>query len=465
MVLLWLAGTPIAVLAVPGAILGTIAARRWPAAAVVGILGIGAFIGSLTAFVGLPVESMTQVGLVCLWLAVLIVYLTGEPRGRLWVWPGLALPTAYALLTCVYVFTSESLSLAFLDFRVTVWYMLATLLLAVAPWSAEVFRRIARGVLVVALLVGIYAVYRYIVGPSDDELTLAGSTVQRISPTVAIRFFGSFLSAFQLAAWCAVAVPFLLAMAFYFRGRWRGIAAAALAMSVFAIFASDVRTGLVAAVLGLAVVMPLFLIAPVFAGQRVAASFLATVGILVAGFGGYTVVVSGSEERSERFERILQPTQDLAYQERLTRWEEALAVMADEPLGYGLGTQGYVGQSKNPEGQTGPFNLDSAYLKIGIQQGYIGMALFILGLVSLMLALGVRAVRATSRWSAAAAIGACGSLAASAFLLYTGIYALEGQPALFTWIIAGIGVAQFTSSARTQDPEPPPSELPAHSRP
>ncbi|MDQ3728731.1 MAG: hypothetical protein M3355_03990, partial [Actinomycetota bacterium] len=175
----------------------------------------------------------------------------------------------------------------------------------------------------------------------------------------------------------------------------------------------------------------------------------------LAGVGGYSVVIADSEADSDRFSRILNPSEDEAFQDRLIRWEEALDVIDREPFGHGLGTQGLVGQNINENGRVGPFNLDSAYLKVGIQQGYLVMGLFVLSLLVLLGGLVHGSLTTMDRWRCALAIGACGTLVAQMIFFFSGIYS-EGVTALSAWILIGIGAAQFTSLDSTaREPSAP----------
>src|SRR3569832_174469 len=93
--------------------------------------------------------------LLCLWIAVLGSYATGQVREPLWLLPALIPLALYALISALQMLASDSVSLAFADYRTSIWYMLSVLLLAVAPWRAEAYRRIALGFTAVALLVGL----------------------------------------------------------------------------------------------------------------------------------------------------------------------------------------------------------------------------------------------------------------------------------------------------------------------
>ena len=443
-IFLGFAGAPLYLVAVPAVILGTVAAIARPALGLLAILLASGFIGTLIAFTGLPVGPLTEVGLLCLFFAAIYLVASSRAERRTWLWPILILPILYLLLTTVQMITSESLTYAFQDFRITTWYMVAVVLLGLGPWDSLMYRRVALGLIVIAALVGLYALYRYIAGPSPEEFEQARGAIQRIAFSVPIRFFGSFLSAFQLAAWCGTALPFLLALSFVTRGRWRFGAIAAIGLCLFAVLASEVRTGIVAIVIAMGAVLVLFMSSRAFQIERFALGVLALLGVGLVGLGAYGVVIADSEADADRFSRILTPGEDEAFQDRLIRWEEALDVIDQEPFGHGLGTQGLVGQNVNENGRVGPFNLDSAFLKVGIQQGYLMMGLFILSLVVLLIGLAQRSVTANDRWRCALGIGACGTLIAQMVFFFSGIYS-EGVTALFAWILIGMGAAQFTS--------------------
>ena len=444
LLLLTFAGAPLPLLVLPALLLGTTAAVARPEYGLLAILLASGFIGTLIAFTGLPVGPLTELGLLCLLFAAIYLFSSGRASRRVRLWAVLIPPSLYLLLTVIQLFTSESLDYAFQDFRITTWYMAALLILALGPWGNETYKRVARGLILIAGLVGAYAIFRYVVGPSPEEFAQARGAVQRIAESVPIRFFGSFLSAFQLAAWCAAAVPFLLALSFVTRGRWRAGAVAAIGACLFGVLASEVRTGLVAVVFAVAIVVALFLLSRAFHVERFALGFFAVLALALAGVGGYTVVIADSEADADRFSRILNPGEDEAFQDRMIRWEEALDVIDKEPFGYGLGTQGLVGQNINENGRVGPFNLDSAFLKVGIQQGYLVMALFVLSLLVLLGGLAQGSITTADPWRCALGIGACGTLVAQIIFFFSGIYS-EGVTALFAWILIGIGAAQFTS--------------------
>jgi hypothetical protein len=320
------------------------------------------------------------------------------------------------------------------------------LLVAIAPWSPETVRRLAKGVAGVALAVGAYALFRKITGSSGAEMTLAReSTGVRVNE--AIRFFGSFLGPQQLAAWGAAAVPFFLAAGLAWRGRWQAIALSASALCAFAVIASDIRTGMVGAGAGVLSVLLLYQVSQAFRGPRLAIGLVAAVGVIGVAGVGYLATLADSDSSVTRLENLLKPSDDFAYQQRTARWDEAIDDINREPLGYGLGTVGTVGVLENPENFAGPINLDSSYLKVGLEQGYPILILFVVSLLALLGGLARRAVAAHEAWRAALGIAACGTLVSQIVLYYGSTY-IEGIPALFAWVLIGLGTAPFTFVAR-----------------
>lgn len=445
------AGAPRFTLALPALVVGTTIAIASPALMIASVLLVGGFIGTIIAFVGLPVDAFSAFVLLCLWFAVIYARLSGRVGGTTLLLPALIPLLLYALISVIQLLASGSLEFAVADFRLTVWYMLAVVLLAVAPWGRMTFRRIVAAFVAVSLLVGLYALYRQITGPSLSEFLLARESVQREIFFAPVRFFGSFLSAFQLAAWCAIGLPALVAIGLAGRGTWRLAAFSAAVLYAYAIFVSEVRSGLVAAAAGVAIVLVLVLFSRAFTVQKVPVILIAVLALTIVGGAGYALVVPEANEGAERFERILSPTEDASFRQRIDRWELALDLIEERPFGYGLGTQGAVGQDENPEGRVGPINLDSAYLKVGIQQGSAVMVLFVAAQLALLAGLAHRSIRTRDRWRSALGIGACGVLVAQMILYVNGTYS-EGVTALAAWILIGVGVAQFSSPARLDRP-------------
>ena len=407
-------------------------------------------IGTLTAFTPVPVTPLVDFVLLCLWLGVAGTYLLSDSPRRPWLWPGLVAPLLYLVVSALQVPLAESLDLGFASFRASVWYMLAFVLVGLAPWPAGTLSRISRGVVVVALALGTYCTFRFITGESAQEYAAARAA----APSLDDRFSGSMLSANQLSAWSGTAIPFCLALAIGWGGRWRLVALGAVGTLAVVLLATDVRGGVAAAAAGVLLALLLHQLAPVFPG-RVGVGLLAAALVAAVAVGAYAVAAEGTS-RADRLESLLDPAEDVTYSERLKRWDLAVDVMGDNPLGLGLGTVGEVAVRKNPAGSAVDRNLDSSYLKVGLEQGVIVMGLFVLALLFLLAGMALRALRSTAPESASLAIGGSGSLAALLILFYSGTY-IEGMPIVASWLMVGLGVAAVTTSDGTRNVKPNPA--------
>jgi hypothetical protein len=444
-------GNAIVVVALPGAIAAAMFAVRRPVAMTLAVFLLSGLVGTLTAFTPIPVTGLVDFLLAGLWLGVVGTYLTGRAERRAWLWPALIAPGLYIGITAFEVLLTHPVSLGLQGFRAASWYMAAFLLVALAPWSERTHARIARGIAVVGLLVGAYCTYRWLVGESAKETIAARNAQPGIPPSIQARFFGSFLSANQLAGWTATMIPFLLAGAISWRGRWRLLAAAAIPLLAVPLLASTIRTGALAAAAGIFVVLLLALLLRAARG-RLAAALVALLAAGVVGAGAYDLTIGGSGKQSTRFANLLSPEKDLAYTLRQQRWSQAWSDIQDNPWGHGLGTSGGAA-ARNPSGPVITPYIDSSYLVVGLQQGLMIMLLYVFALVSLAVALARRASLIPDPGRAFLAIGACGTLVAMLVLFYAGVYS-EGAYIAGAWVIVGLGVAQVT--VRTPRPRPQP---------
>jgi hypothetical protein len=441
MLLLRFFGAPLATIAVPAALLGAMLCLAKPATTVSLVIFLTGFIGTVIAHTGIPAESLAQSLLVCIWIAVIGLYASGRARGRLWFWPGLALPALYVVVTAGGILAAENPDAAFDGFKVGAWYMAAFLLIAIAPWGVETFHRIVRGLVGVALAVGLYALFRKVAGPSAEELALA-RTATGVRASEEIRFFGSFLGPQQLAAWGAAAIPFFLGLGLHWKGRWRIAAFLTTGLCTFAVISSDIRTGMVGAAVGIVFVLLLYQLSQSFRGPRLAVGLGATLAVIAVAGAGYFATLAENSSSETRIESLFTPGDDYAYQQRKARWEDAVRDINQKPLGHGVGTVGSA-LIDHPENLAGPVNLDSSYLKIGLEQGYPILILFVVSLLALLGGIARRAIATREPWRAAVGIAACGTLASQVVLYYGSTY-IEGIPALFAWMLIGLGAAPFT---------------------
>lgn len=452
--------SPILVFAIPFLLVGTLVFARFPAVPVVGAVLITAIVGTTTSYLAvIPSVRLAEVTLLCLWLGTIGVFLTNRGGVRSHPLPGTAL-IALFILTGVGWLGLNSNSAGFESFRLSTLFLISVPVLSIAPWSLDTLRTMARGIVAVIALVAGYCALRYAIGSSADEIANARATQPGLPFSEELRFFGSFQSAQELSGWCAVVLPFVLALAIYLRRGWRLLAVAAVGLCALALLASDVRTGVAAAAAGIGVTLTLFALARAYpSGKRVLTTGLLTLGLLVAGVGGYLVTVASSPESSARFEGLLDPGDDPGFEIRQQRWDAAWDEVIDEPLGHGLGTTGAAAFRRSDVLPVGPNPLDSSYLKVGIEQGPIVMVLFVLILLVALAGLAFRTISTDSQLRATLGIAAGGTLTSMIVLFYGSLYSELPSVVVAGWLIVGLGTTALSVFPVGERPAPSQRQL------
>jgi O-antigen ligase len=236
-------------------------------------------------------------------------------------------------------------------------------------------------------------------------------------------------------------------MATVMKGRWRLAALAVIPLCAVAFIASESRAALVAAIVGLAVVLALHSMGRAFPGPRLGAVLAATV-VLVGG-GGAAIALSGgsSNATTKKFSVVLHPNDDAAYRARRAKWDEALRDIRRQPMGHGLGTANQLQEQQGRFVSIGSFSIDNSYLRVGYEQGIVPALLYIAGLLALALALIRRAVVEPDPARAGPALAAAGAMVSYVVVLYPS-NAFDGYAALAAWLLAGVGIAPFLAERR-----------------
>lgn len=416
--------------------------RKWPYAAFTALFVLSGGFWSIQVFTGLPVPASADLVLGGLWLATLYAFLsTGERGAGVRLWPGTVAAVALAGLSLATVFVSDDLVDALYTFRVSYWYMLAAVLVAYAPLPARALWLLTRIALVTAVAVSAYAVLRWAVGPSATESRFARSADVRPFETVGggLRLIGSMGTGHVLASWMAAMTPFCVALATGLRGPWRFVASAAAALCAVALMGTSVRAGIVAAGLGVALVLALAIAGAERRRERVAAALLTA----VVAIGGATVIVgieAGSRDgRSTRLAGLLHPREDASVRGRQQKWADVFEDIHPHPLGQGLGTSGLAHLRFGRYRTISSASIDSTYLKIALEQGLAVMVCFIAVLLLLLAGLSRAALARSGGLGATVATGAAGALLAFGVEMIFDVY-FEGIAALGIWLVIGLGL-------------------------
>jgi O-antigen ligase/polysaccharide polymerase Wzy-like membrane protein len=464
---------PLVAIALPVLLVSAVLCTRRPAGAVTIAFLITGWYGSLAALFGLQARPGVDLVLGGLWIGGALAFL-GTRRGARWLWPGVAACLGYLGLSLLEVFTAPSLDIGLRSFRLTGWYMLSFVVIGYAGWRQATYEKIARCMVVVAFVVGGYAALRWQIGPAKSEVSYAffSGAGQFNYVDGQLKTIGSFASRHQLAFWTACMIPFCVALAMTFSGRWRWLAAAATALCTVGMLSTGVRAAVLGAVAGVLAVFVLYQLSRGFPGLHFGATVSAALAVVVLGSGVY--LATGAKD-SQHYSAIFHPSNDVSYQHRVSKWSAALRDINRHPFGQGLGTAGTLQQHGQTRYlNTASYGLDNAYLQIAYEQGFTVMVLFIGSLLLLLIGLARRAITCVERERAGLAIAAVGVLLSGMILFISGQYH-QDLISLAVWFPVGIGVAQFASRSRAEDaaeasdspiedttePSRPPARVPA----
>lgn len=433
----------------PAAVVGLGALiRTRPTVGVTAAFLFAAFAGTLLAVLDTDPYKFVDASIGALAAAVVLQYLS---RGR----DRRAVPVLGAILVAIVIAVARVYAefaavpeVGSRAFHVFGFYMLLLLAMAYGPWGHETHRRMAKAVLVGVLIVAGYAVLRWIIGPSAAERQVVLSDVVGARYNFAegkLRLFGSFVNTRSLGAWAAVVLPVCVALAIHFRGRWRLASVVAAVLAFAALIGSGMRGGVPAAALGCLVVVGVMTYSRAGGGLRLNVAAVAAVGLIVA-FGALAAVSPDPTVSERSYQTILDPSRDAAYQERLYKWSVAWREADQRPFGHGLGTAGVLALSYQRFPTVGANDVDNSYLKVAVDQGLFGLALFAAALIALLIGLVRRSLRTHDPQRAALGAAGAGVTASFMVVMWSGNY-LEGMPAVTAWLIVGLGVGQFATVA------------------
>jgi hypothetical protein len=444
-------GDPAVALGVLAAVVIAPVCLRLPATAVLVAVLLTATFGSVRAFAGISVSPILDLILAGLWIGLASRILARRSQGVLMP-AGAFLLLAFVVVTAVQILAAPSLSIGMQSFHTTAWYLLLFFLIAFADWDDATYDRIARGVVMIAVLVGGYAVLRMIIGPAPDEEVGA----LREAPNLigeSLGLFGSFFSRHQLAAWCGTVIPFLVLFGVTSRSRWRLIAYCAAVVCTIALFATGIRAGFIGAVIGLGA-LAFLPVSRSRSGIGIGTVALMVIGAITIGAIAFSVALQDPLGRG-RYSAILTPSDDAAYNARIETWNRVLDDVEENPLGHGLGSAGGLQQNSGTTSTSlGSEAIDNSYLLIAYQQGVWVAALFIAGILGLLIGLIRRSVSCPDPRRAGLGLASAAGLASLVFILFTGDY-VEGYNSVLGWVLAGLGVAQFVRMAPARVPETP----------
>jgi hypothetical protein len=423
---------------------------RRPAAATVFAVGLSGTYGSIRAFTGLSAALPIDLILAGLWVGLVLTRIATRSREQNPLWPAFLVIVLYVAVSAIQIAFTTDPHAALFSFRLEGWYLLAIGLIAYAGWDTITYRRVARGVVLVAGFVGAYASLRFFIGPAAQERTLAINTGGAYNFVDGkLRDVGSFSGGHALSFWAGMTAPFCLAAALGWRGRWRLVAGAAFPVLVFAVLASKARGGFLGLLVGVVVVLVLYQLARAMPGLHLGSTTLVLV-TAAAIVGGGLAFVAGSAGQLGRYTHIFSCQREISCVYRTEKWDEAMPGIERNLFGHGIGTASADPALRGPAELTpAVYNLDNSYLKIAWEQGIPVLALFVAGIGLLLARLSWGATRVRDREAAAMGIGAAGTLASGLACFYAEMF-VENIQVVGMWVIVGLGCAFVLSEERKQ---------------
>jgi hypothetical protein len=424
-----------------------VAARR-PAGTLVGLLVASSCVGLVAAYTPLTATTLADLLLLALWLGVLWGVIAGRTRLEVTAFmPGVVLITAYLAVSLVQALLLGDHQVAVYGFRASQWYLaVAPLMIVAGWWTRGRYLWFARAIVVLGVLVGLFALFRYITGPAPQETAVVLSSKSATFEVVhgKLRLFGSFASSKALAGWAAQSIPLLIGLAFALRGKWRIATFAAMGLLAIGMFGSDVRGAVVAVVPAVGIVLLLAQGARGLANVHLGAALAATVAVGLLGIGAFAFTLGGSSHTADRYRFVLSnPSKDPSFQGRLVGWRDVWRDVPTHPVGHGIGTSGSSQRRFGRFQSRVVYASDNGYLRVAYEQGSAVMVLFVVMLVLLVVGIAARALTVPDELAAGVGVGVVGSLIAAMFYMYTEPWN-EGLGWLQLWVLVGFALVGLT---------------------
>ena len=261
----------------------------------------------------------------------------------------------------------------------------------------------------------------------------------------AVKNSGSFTTSFGLASLLTPAGVFALVVA-YMTPRLRPLAGIVFLLCMVGLITSYIRTALVAVVVGsLALAVLMASDARVSARRRAYAAGLIVL-VLAGGYGATLVAGTADKKAEDRAASLLNPLSDESVQTRFDTWQVSLDKLVDQPLGTGLGSVGRATVTEeelnrrpdpNDKDLSGEGTYtDNSYLLVLQEQGFLGGALFILGVVGTAV-LCARRLSRVNPLERPLGVAALVAVASFLVLFLTGDY-IEQPGKAFWWTLLGV---------------------------
>lgn len=319
-------------------------------------------------------------------------------------------------------------------FRLFQWYALLGLAALTIFAQPRLRHGAIQGVLAIGFLVSLYAAVRVVFGPADAEYAYALSVPTTNAYGAAVRAIGSFSSAIGLSSFMTPMAAFALVLGLL-TPRYRLFAWSVSALALIGLIGSYSRASLFGLVLGTLVAIVLVIATgdvPLRRKLVAAGVFLALLG---ATYGGVLLASRAAPQLRDRAQGILNPLADASVRLRFETWGSEVRDSLRHPLGQGVGSVGGASAPNRRQVRT----TDNSFIKVLVEQGVLGFALFAGGLL-MSIVLLARRLRA-----AEPAVRGPGLAALSGFVAFVGLSisgeTVEQPGKLVAWGLLGLATA------------------------
>jgi O-antigen ligase len=207
------------------------------------------------------------------------------------------------------------------------------------------------------------------------------------------------------------------------------------ALAFVGLIGSFSRASLFGVALGVASALLLVFVTGDMSARRKLGSAAAIVGILAAAYGGLLVASHASPQLRERAKGVLDPFGDPSVKLRFANWENTLQDVGRHPLGRGLGAVGAASSPTRERVRT----TDNSFLKVLVEQGVLGLALFAGGMIAAVILLARRLRRTAAQYRPV------GLAALAGFVSFLGISfageSVEQPGKIAAWGLLGLAAA------------------------
>jgi O-antigen ligase len=313
----------------------------------------------------------------------------------------------------------------------------ATLTVFARPWLRTAA---ARAALAIGLVVSLYAAVRVLFGPTHAEHAFAISVPTVTSYGEAVRAIGSFSSAIGLSSFLTPLAVFALVLGLL-RPRLRLLAWTVAALALVGLVGSYSRASLFGVVFGLVCGLLVVFVTGDMPGRRKLVAAGLVLALLAGTYGAVLIASKASPQLEARAKGMLNPFADESVQLRFDTWKRTLDEVGRHPFGEGVGAVGAASARSRATVKT----TDNSFLKVLVEQGVIGFALFIGGALAgvILLARRLRGAAAEPR--------AIGLAALAGFVTFLGVSAtgetVEQPGKVVAWGLLGMAAGVASTPA------------------